>query len=342
MLRPIRVAALTGGKNVASARFRVRQLIPALSKLGVEVHEFVPPISKYPPRWKWLRPFWGVIALAVRLPAVWKSHFYDVVLFQKELVSTFVTLEPLAGRPRVLDVDDSIFVYRNGKTAAQLARLSNLVICGNNFLAERFNNWNKNTVVIPTPVDIHRFKPVRRRMPERITIGWIGSSVNFRYLHQIEGVLTEVVNAFPNVYIRVIADKKPKFFNEGLAHKLEWIRWSPETEVFGLQDINIGIMPLSDGEWERGKCSYKMLQYMACGVPVVASPVGMNKEVLSMGNFGFPATTEEEWKDALMKLIEMDQLERERLGDNGRLVVEEHFSIEVVALQFAEALRRVL
>jgi glycosyltransferase involved in cell wall biosynthesis len=335
---PLRVAALTGGKNVASARFRVRQLIPVLSSLGVEVHEFVPPISKYPPRWKWLRPFWGIGALVVRLPAVCKSHFYDIVLFQRELISTFVTLEPLAGRPRVLDVDDAIFIYRSGKMAARLAGLSNLVICGNNFLAERFSNWNTHTIVIPTPVDIHRFKPLCRGTTKRTVIGWIGSSSNFKYLYHIEGVLEEIVVKFPNVYIRVIADRKPKFKGR-LGDKLEWIPWSPETEVSALQDISVGIMPLQNGEWERGKCSYKMLQYMACGIPVVVSPVGMNKEVLSLGNFGLSATTQQEWKDALIKLLEMDPLEREKLGSTGRLIVEEHFSIEVIAPRFAEAFK---
>jgi glycosyltransferase involved in cell wall biosynthesis len=157
-------------------------------------------------------------------------------------------------------------------------------------------------------------------------------------LYHIEGVLEEIVVKFPNVYIRVIADRKPKFKGR-LGDKLEWIPWSPETEVSALQDISVGIMPLQNGEWERGKCSYKMLQYMACGIPVVVSPVGMNKEVLSLGNFGLSATTQQEWKDALIKLLEMDPLEREKLGSTGRLIVEEHFSIEVIAPRFAEAFK---
>ncbi|MDH7578549.1 MAG: glycosyltransferase family 4 protein [Bacillota bacterium] len=339
----IKVAALTGGEHVPSARFRVRQLIPALSRYGVEMHEFIPSISKYPPELKWLRPFWGVAALAARVPAVLATHRYDVVFLQRELISTFLTLEPLAKRPRVLDVDDAIFLHRGGRFAKRLAQLSDLIICGNDFLAEHFSQWNKNITVIPTAIDTRRYTPraQNRNSQDKLVIGWTGTSGNFKYLYQIEGALEKVIKTLPNVVFRVIADKEPKF--RGVPkERFEFVQWSPETEVPSVQTMTVGIMPLADTEWERGKCSYKMLQYMACGIPVVVSPVGMNAQVLSLGNVGFAAKSRDEWEDALLTMLSLDDREREKMGMVGRRIVEEHYSIDVMAPRLARKIKQLV
>lgn len=341
----VKVAALTGGKNVPSARFRVRQLIPSLSEHGVELREFVPLVSKYPPERKYLRPAWGVAALAARIPAVFATHRYDIVLLQRELVSTFVTLEPLTKRPRVLDVDDAIYLHRGGRFAERLAKLVDLVICGNDFLADRFSKWNKNVTVIPTAVDTRRFVPLEQpqqdRGEQKYVIGWIGTSSNFKYLYSVEAALKEIVAMFPEAIFRVIADKRPRFhlFPE---ERLEFIAWSPTNEVGSIQTMTVGIMPLADGEWERGKCSYKMLQYMACGIPVVVSPVGMNAQILSLGEVGLPASTHAEWVEALQWILGAGEEARRKMGQEGRRVVEKYFSIEVIAPRLAQVLRELV
>lgn len=339
----IKVAALTGGKNVPSARFRVRQLIPALYSHGVEMHEFVPPISKYPPGSKWLRPFWGTAALTVRVPAVVATHRYDVVFLQRELISTFLTLEPLTKRPRILDVDDAIFLHRGGRFAKRLAQLSDLVICGNDFLAEYFSRWNKNVAIIPTAVDTRRYtpRPLNCSSQSKLVIGWIGTSGNFKYLYQIEDALEKAVKTLPNAIFRVIADKVPRF-RGALKERLEFVRWSPETEVAGLQTMTVGIMPLADTEWERGKCSYKMLQYMACGIPVVVSPVGMNVQVLSLGTVGLAAKSPDEWADAILTILSLGDRKREEMGSTGRRIVEKYFSIDVIAPRLAREVKRLV
>lgn len=336
----IKVAALTGGKYEPSARFRVRQLIPVLAQHGVEMHEFIPSISKYPPESKLLRPFWGTSALSARLPAVLATHCYDVVFLQRELISTFLTLEPLTKRPRVLDVDDAIFLHRGGKFAKRLAQLSDLIVCGNYFLKEYFSSLNTNTIVIPTAIDTLRYTPGTRTIgsQDKPVIGWIGTSGNLKYLYLIEEALQRVVRTFPNVTLRVVADKEPEF--RGILKKrLEFVQWSPEEEVANLQTMTVGIMPLAETEWEKGKCSFKMLQYMACGVPVVVSPVGMNAQVLSLGDVGLSAKSQDEWVDALLKLLSLDEDERKRMGMIGRRIVERYFSIEVIAPLLATELK---
>ncbi len=334
----VRVAALTGGINVPSTRFRVRQLIPALRENGVLMHEFIPHVSKYPPAAKWLRPLWGGAALTVRIPAVLATHHYDITFLQRELVSTFLTLEPLTKRPRVLDVDDAIFLYRGGRFAERLARRCDLIICGNDYLGDIFSQWNKNVRVIPTAVDTKRYFPKKAMdASKREVIGWTGTSGNLKYLYEIEPALAIVLKACPDVILRIIADARPTFHSIQ-KERIDFIPWSPKNEVKGIQGMSIGIMPLADSAWERGKCSFKMLQYMACGVPVVVSPVGMNSQVLSLCTVGLGASNQKDWAEALVGLLG-DEGKRASMGINGRNVVEKYFSIDVVVPQLARYLR---
>ncbi len=338
--RLLQVAAFTSGWAVPSARFRVRQHVPALRDLGVEIREWPAPLGVFPPRARSLRPAWGVATLAGRLPGIAWSYRSDVTLLQREMLSTFATLEPLTKRPRVLDVDDAIFLFRDGRFAETLARACDSVICGNDYLAERFRSWNDRVEVVATAVDTDRYAPATARTdPDRVVIGWMGTSSNFEYLYQIEGALGRVLRECRGAKLWVVADRAPRLRRLPEA-RVEYTRWRPEAEVGTLQGTTVGIMPLADSSWERGKCSLKMLLYMACEVPVVVSPVGMNAEVLAKGEMGIGATSEDEWVDALVGLV-ADARERERMGKVGRRVIQEHYSIRVIAPRLACHLRAV-
>lgn len=335
----IRIAAFTGGLSVPSARFRIRQYMPALRDEGIELAEFYSGFGQYPPQVRWARPFWALATLAERLPGVVKSHRYDAVLLQREIMSSFVTFEPLTTRPRILDVDDAIFLHRGGGFARRLAELSDRVICGNNYLAEWFGRWNINVDVIPTAVDTERYLPNAEAKPSGhpLVIGWIGTSGNYKYLYGIEGALEKVMRAHPGTRLKVVGDKLPEFRHLSL-DQVDFAPWSEAIEVQAIQSMDIGIMPLEDSPWARGKCSFKMLQYMAMGLPVVVSPVGMNAEVLTLGELGIGAMTEKQWIDGLIALLENRTL-RARFGAEGRRVVESSFSIRVVAPRLARSLR---
>ena len=330
----LRVAAFTGGKNVPSARFRVRQYIGRLTGEGVEVTEFAAPMGVYPPANKLMRPLWGIATLATRLPGIMQSYRYDLTLLQREMLSTFVTLENLTKRPRVLDVDDAIWLHRGGKFAERLAQQCDGVICGNAFLAEQFSRWNSRVTIIPTAVDTNRY--FQEQPVEAPVIGWSGTSGGFRYLYSIEPALVAVFERIPDAMLRIVSDAMPSF-QKIPASRIEFIRWSPENEVQAIQGMAVGIMPLEDSLWERGKCSFKMLTYMACGVPVVVSPVGMNVEVLSHGHIGFGAQTIDDWVDILLSLL-ADMRQRIEMGENGRQVLLDNYSLNVVAPKLAETL----
>jgi glycosyltransferase involved in cell wall biosynthesis len=335
---PLKILALTGGRDVPSARYRVRQFISPLQGHGICLTERIPSIPGYPPDQKWKRPLWGGAALLERLPSALRSHRYDATLLQRELLSTLVTLEPWTKRPRILDVDDAIFIHRGGAAARWLAEMADLVICGNDYLAERFAQWNSKVAILPTAVDTARFLPHSKGASERMVIGWIGTSGNFPYLQGIERAVTQVLKSHPHAVFRVVADRPPRFTMLS-PDQVEFIRWRAENEVENIQAMTIGLMPLVDSAWTRGKCSFKLLQYMACGIPVVASPVGMNRQVLALGPAGLSALSDSDWIHALETLLEDESL-RKAMGQVGRDIAVREFSVIALAPRFAYLLRK--
>ncbi len=334
----IKVAAYTGGKNVPSARYRIRQLVPHLKENDINVKEFYSSITAYPPTQKLLRPLWGLAGLASRVPSIIAGYGTDITILQRELISTLVTLESCTKKPRVLDVDDAIFLHRQGKPAQKLAGMCDHIICGNDFLAEKFGQWNSSISILPTAVDTDLYRPTKLTKEKKV-IGWIGTRGNFKYLYQIADPLEKVLLNRNDLVFRVISDQRP-VFNNKLDSLLDFVPWSAADEVDQLQGMTVGIMPLFDGEWERGKCSFKMLQYMACGIPVVVSPVGMNKQVLSMAESGFAANTQNEWIEALNTLLDDESICRQ-YGARGRDVVKKNFSHVIIAKQLADILKKV-
>lgn len=335
----LNIAAFTGGVSVPSARFRVRQHIPALMEQKVSVTEMPSYFGTYPPKQKWLRPLWAGASLLDRVPSIVRSHQFDVVLLQREFLSSFVTLEGLTKRPRVLDVDDAIFLYRHGHCAKKLAQLSDRIICGNNYLANWFSAWNRNISVVPTAIDANKYVPLVKceKLPDHVLIGWIGTSGNLKYLYAIERALACVLNSHDNAMLRIVCDVKPDFrFIDPM--RVDFVQWCEAGEVASIQEMDIGIMPLLESDWANGKCSFKMIQYMSCAIPVVVSPVGMNAEVLADGNVGYSAESESDWVDCISALLESADL-RAAMGKKGRQVVIEKYSVERIAPKIAAALR---
>src|SRR5450830_851055 len=166
-MRDLLVVALTGGANDPSSRFRVRQYVPALRSLGIVLEDHVARFGRYPPAAHSRRMSWGVARLAEAAGQACASRHADVTLIQREMLSTLMTAEPLTKHPRVFDVDDAIWVSSKFGSADAIVRRCDMVICGNDFLAEHFGPLTRNVEVIPTAVDTERWAPiVRAAMPE--------------------------------------------------------------------------------------------------------------------------------------------------------------------------------
>ena len=207
------------------------------------------------------------------------------------------------------------------------------MVVGNDWLAEAWRRWNGEVAVLPTAVDTAAYRV--EELPERPVIGWIGSAGNLRYLEAIAPALGQVVRRFPGVSIAVCCEEPPDL--PGLP--IRYVPWSPAAEADFLASITLGVMPLDDGPWERGKCSFKMLQYLAAGRPCVVSPVGMNREVLAQAEVGLAATSSGEWVAALSAIL-ADRAGAQQFGIAGRALVERRYSLEALTPRMAGLIRR--
>jgi glycosyltransferase involved in cell wall biosynthesis len=234
----------------------------------------------------------------------------------------------------VLDVDDAVWLNTGGHRARDLAMASDLIVCGNTFLANHFSHWNSNVTVIPTAVNTAWYRPRHAGITgSTLIMGWTGTSGNFPFLYAIEGALIRVFEHCGQAKLLVVADRPPQF-KLLPASRIEFEHWTPRTEQAAFDRMSIGLMPLADTDWCNGKCSYKMLCYMAAGLPVVVTAAGMNRQVLALGEVGLSADSEREWVDALIALLDNPRLRR-NMGAAGRAVVEERFSLKRLTQQYA-------
>ncbi len=331
-VQSITLAALTAGFNRPSSRFRLRQYISRLAEHGVDVKELMPFSDK-------TYYFPGPFKAFNRISALFRSRDSDVVWISRGFVEGYETFERVLKRPRVLDVDDAVWLRGPFGlfTMPDIARAMDAVIAGNSYLAEYFGKYCKDVHVVPTAIDLDRYtlrpEPANEE-GEKFVIGWTGSSSNFKYLDSIEPALARFIGEHDGAEFILIADRR---WEHRLLppERVRFVPWSVEEEVRVLHSMSVGIMPLADDKWAQGKCAFKMLQYMGVGLPVIVSPVGMNRDVLEKGDIGLAASTEEEWYEALVSLYK-DRLLGVKLGSEGRKVVEKFYNADIVARDLAE------
>jgi glycosyltransferase involved in cell wall biosynthesis len=208
---------------------------------------------------------------------------------------------------------------------ASICKWSYRVSCGNHYLCDYSLRFNRNVVYNPTTIDTewhHIPSDVLDKQENRIIIGWTGSHSTLKYLKSLEKVLQEIERDFPFVAMVVIADQKPALNLKSLVYK----PWSVDCEIQDLSKFDIGLMPLPDDAWTRGKCGFKVLQYMALQIPTVASPTGVNSSIIEHDRNGFLACSEADWKNYLSVLIS-DAALRQQFGRAGREKVVHHYSV---------------
>jgi glycosyltransferase involved in cell wall biosynthesis len=343
-------------EQAAGTRFRISHYVPYLEAHGFEVtfdafftsSFFRLLYEKRQYVQKALR--FGGLALH-RLAAVAGAGRYDLVFIYRE---AFPVGPPLVERylaergvPIVLDFDDAIYLSNTSeanrfaaslkyvKKVSTIVGLSTRVIVGNDYLAQYARAHNSAVTMIPTCVDTTRFVPRTRARPAGpATVGWIGSPTTTPYLANLEPVLRAVA-AQRSFVLRVSGAAEP-FEMAGVDVRIE--PWSLTREVELFNTCDIGVYPLTDDEWARGKCGFKAIQFMACGVPVIASPVGVNRDIIQDGVNGFLAATPDEWIRKLGRLLDEPEL-CARFAEAGRRTVDECYSLRVHAPHFADALR---
>jgi len=334
-----KLGAFTQGCNIPSTRFRWSQYVPYLQDSGFNVKEFGSHFGAYAPESLGVKLAWFPATVSESVIRAMRSYECDISFLQRNLVATLMTSELLLKKPVVFDVDDAIFLGRGGKAADKIAERSSLVICGNDFLADHFSQFN-TVKVLPTAVDVSRFRKIENSILSRRIIGWSGTSSGFKFLYQIEWAIACVLKKYPDVIFKVVADKSPSF-SILPAKQVLFEKWSAVREVDVLNEFSIGIMPLEDTLWARGKCSFKMLTYMAVGIPVIVSPIGMNKEVLNKGEVGYAALSVHDWVEAMESLLESPGLSVE-MGIAGQEIIKKYYSSKVIGNQLARLIHESL
>lgn len=292
-------------------------------------------------------------SVSKRLAEVFFKKLPPIVFVQREcfMLGTSFFERRYAKRSKLIfDFDDSIwlqqvsagnkklaFLKNAGKTK-NIIRAAHLVIAGNEYLASYARNYNSNVIIIPSTIDTDKYIAKEIVPKENIVIGWSGSFSTIAHFEKAVEALRLLKNKYHNrLSFVVIGD--PTYHNESLG--ITGLPWNAATELDDLHRFDIGIMPLPDDEWTRGKCGMKGLQYMAAGIPTVMSPVGVNKEIIQDGENGFLADTTGEWVEKLSRLIESIELQK-KFSINGRKTVVEKYSVAANKHKYLQAMNSVL
>ncbi len=342
------------GRLGASSRMRSYQYLPSLEAAGIDVTVSALFSDVYVAGLQHglKAPREVMAAYSQRVQTLLKAQHFDLVWIEKESlpwIPAWLENPWLPKRiPFVLDYDDAVFHYYDqhrsavvrkvlgGKHCA-LMRNAALVVAGNDYLASYARETGAaNVEILPTVVDLQRYPLGGVRSTSIFTkipcVGWIGQRATADFLRPLVPLFERFCKEGKGRFTAIGIDAKQ------LGLPMASVPWSEDTEVASLQALDVGIMPLLDGPFERGKCGYKLIQYMACGLPVVASPVGANRQIVEHGVNGFLAETPREWETALESLL-ADPLLRQRMGAAGREKVERFYSIQVTAPRLASLLK---
>lgn len=335
-----------------SQRFRFEHYLPYLKKEGIQYRCFPLMDDKgykimqkkgriLKKSWTIASGFFRRIKMLVQLPQ------YDMVYIHREAFPAGPPLfeyiiSRIMKKKVIFDFDDAIFLtddnqgsgikrlIKHRSKIASICRWATKVSCGNNYLAEFAKQYNHRVQIIPTVVNTNLRHNRLKDQTSGLTIGWTGSHSTLIYLEEIYPYIGKLQEEFNFEFI-IIANRDPQPSNI----RYRYISWNESTEIQDLLQLNIGIMPLSDTEWSRGKCGFKAIQYMALGIPAVVSDVGVNREIVDDGLNGFIISKPEQWYSTLKKLLH-DQDLRIQMGKQGREKIIQQYSVESMKENFIQ------
>ncbi len=336
----------------SSSRYRFYQYLPYLRKKGIEIK--VAPLfdndyidNLYAGRKKIFTKL--LKAYFNRIINLHYANNFDLIWIEKETLPWLPAwIEFIFGIKRascIVDYDDAIF-HRYDKNRLKLIRwilghkidiimkYANTVLVGNEYLLERAKKSGARRIeLLPTVIDLRKYPVTFFNNNDIFTIGWIGSPVTSHYLKLVIPALKEVCKN-DTARVVLIGAKKEELPNI----PVEYVSWSEETEIKEIKKFDIGIMPLPDNPWERGKCGFKLIQYMACEKPVIGSPVGVNKKIIKHGINGYQVRNIDEWIWAINKLKNDPKL-GQKMGKAGRKIVEKNYCLQVTAPKLLKILK---
>ena len=288
-----------------------------------------------------IRKIWAIIkGFFKRTRLIFTLRSFSIVFIHREAspigppVFEYIITKILKKKV-IYDFDDAIWLKNTSQSnklvsnikkhskVSSICKWSSLIMCGNHYLMSYAQNYNEHSICIPTTIDTKNLhNKIKAHHNEKIIIGWTGTHSTSKYLYQIENLLAELQLKHDFIF-KVISNQDPKF--ETLKYK--YTPWSIDNEIDELLTFDIGLMPLYDDDWSKGKCGFKALQYMALEIPTIVSPVGVNTEIIKDGENGYFANNDEEWREKIALLINSSEL-RSKLGKEGRKTVVNNYSTE--------------
>lgn len=341
-------------RKAAAFRYRIEQYLPYLAAAGIECEVsslFDDAYLRERMETGRRSPVRALRAFASRLAAVARAPRYDAVLLYSEafpyLPAWMERYLSLRGVPFVYDCDDAFFhqydrhpsaivrALLGGKIRTVMARAAN-VLAGNAYLREYALRANPNVTIAPTAIDLKRYSPraTAKAQGEPFVIGWIGSPSTAVYLNTVKEPLRRFFESKPNAVVRLVGSGPVEM--PGVP--LEILEWREDLEIEHIRSFDVGLMPLDGSAWSQGKCGFKIIQCFGCAVPVIASPVGVNAELVREGETGFAASTPDEWLAAFQSAY-TDRSRLPSLGARGRELVAATYSIDAVAPRIVAALK---
>ncbi|GAB3288163.1 glycosyltransferase family 4 protein [Hymenobacter tenuis] len=328
-----------------SQRFRFEQYLPLLTEVGHTWHlaSFIDLTTwniLYKSGHTLAKAFGILMGFLRRFVLLFSVPQYDYVFIHREAspigppIFEWVIVK-LLKKKIIYDFDDAIWLPNTSHAnkivagvkwhhkVGDICSWAYKVSCGNEYLAAYARQFNSRVVVNPTTIDtVNLHNKVRNQLtPDRLVIGWTGTHSTLKYIEQVVPVLSKLEQEF-DFEFRVISNQPPSLQLKSLVY----VPWKKETEIADLLQFHVGLMPLEDDIWAKGKCAFKALQYMALGEPALVSPVGMNTEVVQDGYNGYVCTNAGDWENALKKLLQEPRL-RDELGKNARHTIEKHYSV---------------
>ncbi len=342
-----------------SQRFRFEQYIPFLEQNGYtcDFSWLVSPkddLFFYQEGYAIKKLLFLIKTYYIRLQDILKANHYDIIFIQREAImfrSVFFE-KILAKKTKIIfDFDDAIWLmdisdgnkkykwFKDPSKTSSIIQLSHLIFAGNKYLADYASRFNNNIKIIPTTIDTDYHKKVTDIKPkEKICIGWTGSITTIKHFDMAVPFLIKLKEKFGSqIYFKLIGSET--YSNESL--DLKGTKWQLNTEIQDLSEIDIGIMPLPNTEWAKGKCGFKGLQYMAMEIPTVMSPIGVNTEIIQDNVNGYLASNEEEWVEKISNLIVSEKL-RTQFGEKGRQSIIEKYSVQSTKKSYLESFNELI
>jgi glycosyltransferase involved in cell wall biosynthesis len=321
----VKVVFFVQGMHVAASRYRVLQYLPFFHAAGIDtkVFEFPENMAGWSSLWEFLKDGDIIFVQRKRLPR-------SALLFLKRL------------KKKILyDFDDAVmfknslsknpYSLRRTMSFKRMLHYVDLVVAGNEFLKQEAEKYHTRVKVLPTPIDAERYQMKEYYKSDTVTMGWIGDHGSIHYMESYKDVWEAIGRKYTNIVLTIICDTFIK--TKDIA--LKKIPWSYEREIDDLMSLDIGLMPLFDDLWSKGKCGFKIIQYLGVGVPAVCTPVGINRDVVQDGVHGLWANTKDEWVEKLSTLIENPSL-REKMGGEGRKKIMDAYTVQVCAPKLIE------